>query len=110
MPKTKSGVDADAVHTFEVGKGGEAIELAKHMARYGRRYWVVWWLKDGTYKTAKLTHEVMKTAMAEAVGSEARPGAFYAFDPGFATGHTVGQNVQRVWLSNMEHGHFSYGN
>lgn len=109
MPKLMRKVDADAVHTFEAGNGGEAIDLAKYMARYGRRYWVVWWLKDGTYKTAKLTHEVMKAAMAEAVGSQTRPGMFYAYEPGFATGMFVGQNIQRVWLSNMEHAYFTYG-
>lgn len=106
----RAKIDADAVHAFGAGNGGEAIELAKRMARYGRRYWVVWWLKDGSYKAAKLTQKVMELAMSEAVGSKTRPGMFYAYEPNIGTGMFVGQNLQRVWLSNMKHGHFSYGN
>jgi hypothetical protein len=101
-------IAADQIHAFASGDGRSAIDLAKRMSRFGRKQWIVWWLADGSYKAAKLSRESLEACMAEAVGSEAKPGLFYAYHAGTGSGENVRPFLAKIWHKNMVAGHFQF--
>lgn len=90
----------------EFEKSADAFDLAKRMAKYGHRDWIVWQTEGGAWKSAKLSRDSLEAAMAEAVGSEAKPGRFSCIGRDTAIGQTVSPALAAVWLSNMKAGHF----
>jgi hypothetical protein len=94
------------MQTFDAGP--DAFALAKRMAKFGHKDWIVWRLADGSYKAAKMSRESLEMAMREATGSETKPGYFSCIHRDTAQGENVAPYLAQIWLANMIAGHYQF--
>lgn len=87
--------------------GEEAFKDATRKAVYGHNDWLVWKMKDGTYRTARMPDAgILEAAMKDcAVNPDTKKPIVVMIARNTGTGLSAA-GVWKVWLSNMRGGHW----